>query len=333
MGESGYMIGSAAAGLALSHVHNCTRPGEQAEKFPGDGVPAAAEAASSPGDGERPERGKAVVFTVWRGGSLVEAEAVESDETGTGKVARKLGERERVKGGRRGKVAGFSVASRRRLLKLFARLRGDALPLFVTLTLPDGVAHDGHSLKGVYLRRFKARLARKFPKAAFIWRMEVKRRKSGAQVGEAVPHLHLILWGVPMSTSLKTWLWDSWAACVGARSRVDLQAARNSRQVKAYASKLYAAKSQDDGQIDEQGRSWGILAEALLPWAVKVIRLLSPAEAAQALRIVRRYFQAAVRGRRRRRGKVRAVIRWVFVDCSERWADLLESGAFGGLAG
>ena len=282
--------------------------------------------------GERPEQGRAAVAVVWRGGSLVEFQTVKDDDVEPGsEAARVLNKR---LGGKRGKVQGFSVASRRRLLKLFARLRNDALPLFVTLTLPDGVAHDGQALKNKYLRRFKARLSRKFPRAAYIWRMEVKRRKSGEQIGEPVPHVHLVLWGVPMTPDLRAWLSLAWYECVGSgdakhlAAGTQVQAARNSRQVKAYASKLYAAKDTDDGTIDEQGRAWGVLAEQFLPWAEAVIRLLSPGEAARALRVLRRYFKAAVRRRGRRRGKVRSVLRWCFVDCSERWASLLEAGGW-----
>ena len=304
-------------GKGLSYAHICTRPGA------------------------RPEQGRAAVCTVWRGGSLVEFatvkdgdDAASDGEASTGKAARLLNKR--LTGGKRGKVRGFSKASRRRLLKLFARLKGDALPLFVTLTLPDGVAHDGQALKDKYLRRFKARLARKFPRAAYIWRMEVKRRKSGEQIGEPVPHVHLVLWNVPMMPELREWLSLTWYECVGSgdpkhlAAGTQVQQASGSRQVKAYASKLYAAKDTDDGTIDEQGRAWGILQEQFLPWAVAVMRLLSPGEAARALRTLRRYFKASVRRRPRRRGKVRSLLRWCFVDCSDRWAALLEAGALGG---
>jgi hypothetical protein len=295
----------------LSNAHNCTP------------------------DAARPEQGRAAVCTVWRGGSLVEFESVkDDDEKSTGKAAELMGKR--MGGGTRGKVKGFSVASRRRLLKLFARLRSNALPLFVTLTLPDGVAHDGQTLKGKYFRRFKARLSRKFPGAAFIWRMEVAKRKSGEQIGEPVPHVHLVLWGVLLAPGLREWLSLAWYESVGSHdpkhlaAGTQVSAAKGARQVKAYASKLYAAKDTDDGTIDEQGRSWGILQERLLPWADAVMRLLSPGEAARALRTLRRYFKAAVRGRGRRRGKVRSVLRWCFVDNSDRWAALLEGGALGG---
>lgn len=304
---------ASASGAGLSYPHICTRPGE------------------------RPEQGRAAVAVVWRGGSLVEFQTVKDDDkASTGEAAKQMGKR--IGGGKRGKVQGFSVASRRRLLKLFARLKNDALPLFVTLTLPDGVAHDGHTLKDKYLRRFKARLSRKFPKAAYIWRMEVKKRKSGEQIGEPVPHVHLVLWNVPMTPDLRAWLSLTWYECVGSgdvkhlAAGTQVQQASGTRQVKAYASKLYAAKDTDDGVIEEQGRAWGILAEQFLPWAEAVMRLLAPGEAARALRVLRRYFKAAVRRRGRRRGKVRSVLRWCFVDCSERWASLLEAGALGGVA-
>ena len=99
---------ASASGKGLSNAHKCTRPGA------------------------RPEQGRAAVAVVWRGGSLVEFQTVKDDdaastgEASTGKAARLLNKR--LKGGKRGKVKGFSKASRRRLLKLFARLKSGCPP-------------------------------------------------------------------------------------------------------------------------------------------------------------------------------------------------------------
>lgn len=266
-------------------------------------------------------RGRSGVVTVWRGGSLVET------------VREPIGvTRERRGGGPRGRVTGFSAASRRRLLKLFGRLRDSSLPLFLTLTLPDGVAHDGEALKDKYLRRFLARLRRRFPGAALVWRMEVKARKSGEQIGEQVPHVHAVLWGVPMAPGLREWVSLAWYEAVGSgdpkhlRAGTQVQAARSSRQVKGYASKLYAAKA-DDCELAEHGRAWGIFARERLPWAEAVMRYLTAGELVRFLRILRGYFRAAVRRRKGKRPKVRPGMGWCFVGDSTRWAQLFGVGA------
>lgn len=259
-------------------------------------------------------------LTVWRGGSLVEVTRAPSGVT-----------RERRGGGPRGKVTGFSAASRRRLLKLFGRLRDSSLPLFLTLTLPDGVAHDGEALKDKYLRRFLARLRRRFHGAALVWRMEVKARKSGEQIGEQVPHVHAVLWGVPMAPGLRKWVSLAWYEAVGSgdpkhlRAGTQVQAARSSRQVKGYASKLYAAKA-DDCELAEHGRAWGIFARDRLPWAEAVMRYLTAGELVRFLRILRGYFRAAVRRRKGKRPKARPGMGWCFVGDSGRWAELFSVG-------
>lgn len=267
-------------------------------------------------------RGRSGVVTVWRGGSLVEVTREPVIVTRS----------ERRGGGLRGRVTEFSLASRRRLLKLFGRLRDDALPLFVTLTLPDNVPHDGATLKDRYLRRFLARLRRRFPGAALVWRMEVKARKSGAHVGEHVPHVHAVVWGVPMAPGLREWVSLAWYESVASgdprhlRAGTQVQAARSSRQVKAYGSKLYAAKDDGDSELLDHGRAWGIHERARLPWAEAVMRYMTPGEVVRFLRVIRGYFTAQVRRRRGKRPKARPGMGWCFVGNSTRWADVFVAG-------
>ena len=62
-----------------------------------------------------------------------------------------------------------------------------------------------------------------------------------------------------MTPDLRAWLSLAWYECVGSgdvkhlAAGTQVQAAKGARQVKAYASKLYAAKDTDDGMIEEQG--------------------------------------------------------------------------------
>lgn len=101
-------------------------------------------------------------------------------------------------GGQRGK-AQYSPASRHRLLEKLAKTDRAYLPLFVTLTYPNIFPDDPVRWKRD-MDTFGKRFRRAFPKAAFVWRMEVVPRKSGSMEGELAPHFHLLLWGVPYSS-------------------------------------------------------------------------------------------------------------------------------------
>jgi hypothetical protein len=114
--------------------------------------------------------------------------------------------------GKRGRVCGFSPGSRRRMQRRLAEISVAVdLPAFITLTLPDSVLGDRYGgtpleyrilcerLHGWSDTWFK-RLRRELPGAAGIWKMEGQRRKSGVFEGKLVPHLHLMLWGVPVES-------------------------------------------------------------------------------------------------------------------------------------
>lgn len=112
-------------------------------------------------------------------------------------------------GGKRGVVCGFSPGSRRRMQRRLAQVSVKAdLPAFITLTIPDSAIDGGYSGSSFeyrllcervhgWLDTWLKRLKRELPKAAGIWKMEGKRRLSGVFEGKLVPHLHLMLWGVP----------------------------------------------------------------------------------------------------------------------------------------
>lgn len=96
---------------------------------------------------------------------------------------------------------GFSRSSRRRLLNHLNCLSTDAaLPLFVTLTLPDPeyvasiseFSKKAKSLLDVWLKR----LTRICPSCSGFWRIEWQTRKSGPCEGKVFPHFHLMLWGL-----------------------------------------------------------------------------------------------------------------------------------------
>ena len=99
-------------------------------------------------------------------------------------------------GGKRGVIRRFSEASRRRLLRALSRTLRGQLPVFVTLTYPDGFPGDPRRWKAD-LKAWLKRVHRQFPKAAGFWKLELKPRQSGSNQGEVAPHFHVLLWGLP----------------------------------------------------------------------------------------------------------------------------------------
>lgn len=94
---------------------------------------------------------------------------------------------------KRGKIKGFSRASRSRLLKAVGRLKQNELPVFVTLTYPDDFPVTPKRWRRDLAALWR-RIRRQWPEAAAIWKKEFKRRKSGVNVGKVAPHYHKLLW-------------------------------------------------------------------------------------------------------------------------------------------
>lgn len=253
---------------------------------------------------------------VWAGGALLQVE----HHTG----------RAHTGGGRRGKITGFSKASRLRLLETVCKVRKDANCLFLTLTIPDDCPNDGRSLN-TYFRRFRMRVARRFPSVAAVWRLDVVERKSGLHVGEPYGHYHLLVWGLVAVPGLREWISCAWYEAVGSKNMAHLRAGtrlevpRDYGAVRAYAAKLYALKGGNEaaGMIDAPGRFWGVLGRENIPWAVELVRVLGPGEGVRLLRIMRRWAKASFRKRGRR--VPRSVVRWrtYFIGDGDFWAERL----------
>lgn len=232
-----------------------------------------------------------------------------------------------VGGGKRGVIQTFSRQSRRRLLERVHRLKKDARCLFITLTLPDGVETSGKALKR-WLKAWWKRIQRRFAAASSLWRVESKARKSGAQVGAAVGHLHLLMFGVPMQPGLKQFISESWFAVVGSgdekhlKAGTRVEAPRDWDAVSKYATKLYAAKAGDsDPVIPDVGRFWGFLNESAVPFAEAVVVVFSMREGHRLLRALRSW----VRSDRRKRGlsPPARLTQWrsFFVGDATQWLD------------
>jgi hypothetical protein len=84
----------------------------------------------------------------------------------------------------RGRIRGFSRASRRNLLSRLASINRDAFKafkgrmIFVTLTYPEHYPEDPELCKG-HLKALRRRLQRKFGSFAAFWRLGIQKRGHG----------------------------------------------------------------------------------------------------------------------------------------------------------
>lgn len=119
-------------------------------------------------------------------------------------------------GGTRGKITGFSPASRGRAMREFAKINWHAVQgkvLCVDLTYPGEYSTAGPDWKRD-LDVFDHRFRRKYPGVAFWWKLEPQRR--------GAPHFHLIVFGVEWID--KQWLSQAWYETVGSDDVRHLQA-------------------------------------------------------------------------------------------------------------
>lgn len=161
---------------------------------------------------------------------------------------------------KRGKIIEFTRRSRRRLMNLMAMVIKIVLPIFVTLTFPDN--HPGIKGGSRYRENFMKRLKRKYPGVGYIWRMEIKRRKSGDNKGTYAAHYHLFLWNVPFEEAIRT-LPSMWSSVCGVKDTYhdmygcEVERIESTRKVMGYAAK-YMSKIEDNDILKEGiGRVWG----------------------------------------------------------------------------
>jgi hypothetical protein len=195
------------------------------------------------------------------------------------------------------------------MLRLVAQLERATgkLPVFATLTFPDtwyGELGDTKTL----IERLGKRMKRQFgDKTGFLWRLELRRRKSGERVGAIMPHFHLLVFnlgrnGVRPATVMaefRQWLSRAWWEIVGTGDPAHLRAGTNAQYMKSwrtvvcYTSKYVAKTDGDEDGItvtaaDHIGRWWGVVNRAALPWATRRTVLLTASEALRLWSIFRR---------------------------------------------
>lgn len=180
----------------------------------------------------------------------------------------------------RGVITRFSPRSRVRMMRKTGQIRGLARPYFLSLTYPGEFEVSPNRVKA-HLFALRKRIVRRFPHAGIIWRLELKKRKSGLSEGEIVPHYHMVLWGMKVYPSSmyaiinRMWWEIVWTEYEDmplkmplkskmtieqrdhAEHGVDVKLLPDFRAVLAYVSK-YAAKTEDDETGEHWGRRWGV---------------------------------------------------------------------------
>jgi len=175
-----------------------------------------------------------------------------------------------VGGGKRSKIQGFSINSRRRLLETIATVKkGADLPLFVTLTYPDQFPSVERAKRD--LKVFIQRLNRKFPQVGAIWKLEPQER--------GAPHYHLLVWGSKLH-DLLPFVVNNWYEIAGngdknhylfhagilMGSQQNMSKVRSWRGVWAYAAK-YLGKTFQVAEWGKTwtGRFWGVISRENIP--------------------------------------------------------------------
>lgn len=198
----------------------------------------------------------------------------------------------------RGLVFGFSPASRLRLLKLVNRLSWERAGrcTFLTLTWHDSVGRPEPKRLTQARSDFHRRLEKECDiQTSGLWRVEWELRERGRFRGQYMPHVHVILFGVPWLCRQK--LRDHWTRAIGSskESRVHLEEIQNLRKCMYYVSKYIAKLSglsclviPSYLNIHLAGRKWGVYRKHLLPLGDKDYFRTMPGELIEEIRRIAR---------------------------------------------
>lgn len=178
----------------------------------------------------------------------------------------------------RGPVGPLQGRTRLRLLRKINGVVKCAVPTFVSLSFADETLPGDAACAKARLRAWVRRLERTFGEGSvgLIWRMAWETRKSGAFIGRAVPHFHVLLW-VPIERIPREYVARTWAGvqhhstpeahAKHLRSGYSVEYLRSLRAGGCYMAKLYVARgSLEPGPVN-CGRRWGVLGPEAIPWA------------------------------------------------------------------
>jgi len=172
----------------------------------------------------------------------------------------------------RGSIFGFSTGSKRRVMHKLMRLDWTLLLVpvslltygaFITLTYPDVFPNDWEVWKRD-LDTIIKRICRYYPGVAGMWKLELKKRKSGeVNKGKLAPHFHFLLYfqnGLKLG-DFRPWLSQAWYEVVGSNDLRHLGAGTQAKTLYGTVSKImnYCGKYLGkDFEVDfETGRCWG----------------------------------------------------------------------------
>ncbi len=174
----------------------------------------------------------------------------------------------------RGKVQGFSKASRLRMLKRIAVLDWDrgAPWVLISLTYPDDRADRSYRerTRDRYLfHRYMEKYLGK--KVGMMWRVEVKPRLTGQHKGKYVTHMHMVVAGVQFIPWQLVRKW--WRTILDVEGPLCTDIRRAGGETAAWYAAKYAAKKQVVCSLDNAaylnnllGRAWGLTRASALPW-------------------------------------------------------------------
>lgn len=181
-------------------------------------------------------------------------------------------------GGPRGKVKGYSRASRLRHLREMAQIDRTAVraskgkSFFVTLTYEGEAWPEDFTVCKAHLKALRKRLRRKFGEFAGFWRLGVQRR--------GAPHLHLLLYAPPSFGKLKevrAFVAAAWHEIVGGVSERHLRSGTCVDQLRTWKSMdrvgRYIAKEEEFPAGVATGRIWGVWGKELLPVRWETVRV------------------------------------------------------------
>jgi len=207
-------------------------------------------------------------------------------------------------GGKKRKITEFSKKSRRNFIKFLCKL-DEPVEFWQDFTFADDVMTDKTieqrtKTSNDALNRFRRTLIDKYPTLWAVYKREWVPRKSGALIGEYIPHFHMFISERNKSDqhdygSLALDLARIWVHCMQTSEYGKaIQVAQNSRsyrliksqrQAMAYASK-YVSKENGFKTNESIGRSWGTLGD-VITGSPEIIEV-TPDEAVKIKRILRR---------------------------------------------
>ena len=237
---------------------------------------------------------------VWPGASRAEFAGITNKDpkrAGTG------GRKERAK---RGKVAGFSDASRRYLQRTIATVRQDMPCLTTCLSLPARFDNDqAHEAFRVFCRRFEDRWGSEG--IGGLWKREIQQR--------GAVHYHFVIWGAEGTPSedLHQWMAGQWFRLVGDGDLKHLSVHSHHTNWTALTGNFsgyfsrYLGKEQSTVAAALKGRWWGAICRKNVPFVAPVSRTFPERINVRAHRIARK-----VRQKNADRGKHAAASRCAF---------------------